>query len=97
MLNAKQRARLRALANPMDAAFQIGKNGISDNILKDLSDALDAREMVKVTVLKTLDTPSETVMGEVATALKAESVISIGNKFVLYRRSAKKGVEHIEI
>ena len=52
-MTSKQRAYLRSLANTIDAIFQIGKGGISDNLISQLSDALEARELIKVSVLET--------------------------------------------
>ena len=51
MLNSKQRAHLRSLASNMDTIFQIGKGGISEEICNQLSNALEARELIKVRVL----------------------------------------------
>ncbi len=48
-MTSKQRAYLRGLANTMDPIFQIGKTGLSDNLVKQLSDALEARELIKIT------------------------------------------------
>ena len=50
-MTSKQRAYLRGLANNIDAIFQIGKNGINDNLIKQLNYALEARELIKITVL----------------------------------------------
>ena len=52
-MTSKERAYLRGLANSIDAIFQIGKGGISDNLISQLSDALEARELIKVSVLET--------------------------------------------
>lgn len=52
MITTKQRSYLRSLANKMDAIFQIGKDGLNDNLLKQIDDALEARELIKISVLK---------------------------------------------
>ena len=49
-MTSKQRAYLRGLANKIDAIFQVGKNGISDNLIMQVNDALEARELIKETV-----------------------------------------------
>ena len=87
MLTGKQRAKLRAEANGIPALYQIGKDGISENVLKQLDEALEARELIKVHVLDSalLDT-RETADG-IAETLGADTVQTIGSKFVLYRRS----------
>lgn len=85
------------MANPVNATFQIGKNGISDNLIKDISDSLESHELIKITVLKTLETPVDTVMREIATSLGADAVGSVGNKFIIYRRSGKENFEHLNL
>ena len=49
MLTSKQRAQLRGLANGMQAIFQVGKGGIGDALIKQVDDALEAREIIKIT------------------------------------------------
>lgn len=87
MLTGKQRAKLRKEANGISALYQIGKDGVTENVLKQLDDALEARELIKVHVLDSalLDT-RETADG-IAEQLKADTVQTIGSRFVLYRRS----------
>ena len=60
------------------------------------SKALDAREIIKITVLNNSDEMPKFVAEDLASALNAEVVCTIGHKVVLYRRSEKKGVKHIE-
>ena len=52
-MTSKRRAYLRSLANNIDAIFQVGKNGISDNFINQINDALEARELIKISVLET--------------------------------------------
>ena len=87
MITSKQRAALRALANGIPAILQIGKGGICDNFLKQVDDALEARELVKITVLETAMLDAKAACGYVAEKLGAEPVQAIGSKFVLYRES----------
>lgn len=96
MITSKQRAALRAAANGLPAWFQIGKGGINDNMAEDISAALDAHEMVKITVLKTAGEEPKALLRFLAGRLGAEEVSAVGNKIVLYRRSEKDGVTHIE-
>lgn len=87
MLTSKQRAELRKLANSIDTIFQIGKDGIGENQINQISDALEARELVKIRVLETaLMTPRE-ASDIVCKATGAEGVQTIGTRFVIYRRS----------
>ena len=87
MLSSKQRAYLRGLANKENAIFQIGKSGISDEILTELDIVLEKRELIKITVLETAFMTPRTACDEVCRELKAEGVRCVGNKFVIYRRS----------
>lgn len=95
-MTSKTRAKLRGLASAEASVFQIGKDGLSDAVASAVDDALKARELVKITVLKTAEEP-ETILKELAKKLRAEPVTVIGNKIVLYRRSEEKGVKHIEL
>lgn len=90
MLNGKQRSFLRAKANDIQAIFQVGKGGVSDNIVKQFDDALEARELIKATVLKNALVDTRDVAEELAEATGAEVVQVIGYKFVLYRESTEK-------
>ena len=87
MLTSKQRAYLRGLANTESAIMQIGKGGVSDNLTKTVSDALEARELIKLSVLENCEyTPKETA-NELAEAVGADVVGVIGRKIILYRES----------
>lgn len=89
MLTGKQRSYLKGLANTMNTIVHIGKGGISQNILNQIDDALEAREIIKVKLLDTsLLDPKETA-NEMCKTLHAEYVQSIGSRFVLYRKSEK--------
>lgn len=93
MIQSKQRAFLRAMANTMDSTIQIGKSGISEHVLQQYDEILIVREIVKTNVLKSCEkTPKETAI-EVATAIDAEVVSVVGRKFVLYRKSDKLAKE----
>ncbi len=87
MITSKERAYLRGLANGIDAIFQIGKGGINENQLKQIDDALEKRELVKVHVLENSFLDTRTVCDEVAALLGAEPVQVIGKKFILYKES----------
>ncbi len=87
MITSKQRAKLRSLANNIDTIFQIGKGGIGENFLKQMTDALEAREIVKVRVLETAFISPREACEEVCDAIGAEPVSVIGSKFVVYKES----------
>ena len=97
MITSKQRAYLRKLANTLDPIFQIGKSGITDEILNQLSNALEARELIKVHVLETAMLDIKEACNDVAEKLGAEPVQAIGSKFVLYRPCRKPQERKIEL
>ena len=95
-MTTKQRSKLRSLAQTIEPIGQIGKGGISDNMIAGLSSALEARELIKVTVIKNAEDEAKYLADDLAAELNAEVVCTIGHKIVLYRRSLKDGVKHIE-
>ena len=90
MLTSKQRAYLRSLANDLEPIFQIGKGGITEETCLQLSNALEARELIKVKVLENSGYTAKDAAVEVANATSSEVVFAIGSRFVLYRESEKK-------
>ena len=96
MFTSKERSNLRALAQNISPVTQIGKGGISENLIKSLSEALEARELIKVSVLNNNDDDPKQIALELVPLLNAEVVAVTGKKIVLYRRSNKKGIEHIK-
>lgn len=89
MLTSKQRSYLRGLANTIEPIFQIGKGGISDNMIKQFNEALEARELVKAAVLRNADSDAREISEEIAQRTGADVVQVIGSKFVLYKESEK--------
>ncbi|NMB26889.1 MAG: ribosome assembly RNA-binding protein YhbY [Tissierellia bacterium] len=87
MLTGKQRSYLKGMANNMDPIFQLGKNGLTDNFIKQVEEALEAREIIKIKVLNNSPLDVTEVASDLAEMTDAEFVQSIGNKFVLYRES----------
>ena len=92
MITSKQRAYLRALANDLPAIMQIGKGGLTENMLKTFSDALEAKELIKLHVLENCGAAPKDVLAALAEALDAEPVAATGKKIVLYRASEKKPI-----
>lgn len=88
-MTGKERAVLRAKANSLQPIFQIGKGGVSDNLLRQLDEALEARELIKITILETAYENTRDLCNEIAKKLGAEPIQAIGSKFVLYRRSKR--------
>lgn len=87
MITSKQRAYLRGLANGIPTIFQIGKGGVGDALIKQVSDALEARELIKIHVLENAMLDVRETAGELARAVRAEPVQVIGSRFVLYKES----------
>lgn len=97
MLTSKQRSRLRGIASSYDTIMQIGKGGINDNLIKTVSDALEARELIKLRVLENSDYTPREAADELAEKLSADVVTVIGTKFVLYRESEKNKKISLEL
>lgn len=89
MLTSKQRAQLRGMANQMDTILQIGKTGITEQTVKQLDDALIARELIKIRTLETCPTTPRESADKLEKELKADVVQVIGTKIVLYRPNPK--------
>lgn len=97
MITTKQRAYLRGLGNALEPVMQIGKEGIGENSLEAISSLLEARELVKIKVLKNCDERARQVCDKVCKQLGAEAIQVIGANFIIYRRSSKKDFKHIEL
>jgi RNA-binding protein len=80
------------LANTIPPIFQVGKGGVGENMTKQFSDALEARELIKATVLKNSLDDARSICEEIAQATDSEIVQVIGSKFVLYKESKKNKV-----
>lgn len=89
MITSKQRAYLRSLAVDIDAIMQIGKGGLTDNLIKTVDDALEARELIKLSVLENSEETSRSAADSIAKATGADVVAVLGRKIVLYRESTK--------
>ncbi len=96
MLTSKQRSNLKALANTAEPIAQVGKLGVTENLVESVDKALTARELVKISVLKTTDDEPIYYADVLAEKTGAEVVAVIGRKITMYRRSNKPHIEHIE-
>lgn len=96
MFTSKQRANLKSMASTMKPIAQVGKEGLSENLINGLSDALEARELIKINLLPTAGEDGDNLAENIAEFLNAEVVAVIGRKAILYRRSARKNFEHIQ-
>lgn len=90
LLTGKQRSFLKAIANSIEPIFQIGKNGITDNFIKQVDSALESREIIKIKVLNNSFLETDEMAKKISELVGAEFVQSIGNKFIIYRESKEK-------
>ena len=95
-ITSKQRSKLKSIAATMSPIAQIGKGGITDNLLKTLSDSLDARELIKVNILQNSEDDALNLAENVADLLDAIPVAVIGRKAIFYRRSSRQNFVHLE-
>ena len=89
-LTSKQRAQLRGLANSLEPIVHIGKEGISDSLVKQADEALEARELIKCKVLENSMLTAKEACAELAVRTRSEGVQVIGSLFVLFRQSHNK-------
>lgn len=90
MLSSKQRAFLRSMANTMDPIMQVGKSGVGEELITSVDNALEARELIKMSALETAPVTAREAADELAEATGADVVAVVGRRFVLYRPSKKK-------
>ena len=91
-MTSKQRAKLRAMANPLDTILQIGKGGINENTVKQVDDALTARELIKIRVLENSLYSAKEAAAEIAEATGCIVVQILGTRITLYRPNPEKPV-----
>lgn len=96
MLTSKQRAKLRGIASTYDTIFQIGKQGIGDELIKQLDDCLKVRELIKIRVLENSGLSVKETANEIAEKTGSEVVQVIGTKFVLWRANPEKRVIELD-
>lgn len=92
MLNSKQRAKLRSLAQTEAPVTQLGKSGVNDAFIDGLNKAIEKRQLIKITVLENSGYEPKTVGLEIAEKLSAEFVCATGRKLVFYRRNEKSAI-----
>ena len=96
-MTTKQRAALRAMCNTMEPVLHIGKDGINDNLVKQCWDALEARELIKVTVQRTAPFASTREACDALCArVHADPVQTIGNRFSIYRQARENSKIRLE-
>ena len=96
MLTSKQRASLRGMANTLDTILYIGKEGITDNTVKEAYDALEARELIKCAVQQGCELTAREALDELCARVHAEPVQTIGNRFSIYRPARENSKIHLD-
>ncbi len=94
-MNTKVRATLRAMANSIGVSMQIGKEGTKETSFKAVNELLEARELIKIKVLKNCDMTAREVANALQNELGCEVIQVIGGRIVLYKRSSKDKIKHI--
>ncbi len=97
MLKGKQKRQLRALAHHLNPIFQIGKSGITPEMVKGIADALEKRELIKVAVLQNCEEDKDELAEILSTRTQSYLVQIIGNTIVLYKQSSKEKYRKIEL
>ncbi|NEG88986.1 YhbY family RNA-binding protein [Bifidobacterium aerophilum] len=96
-LTKKQTKQLRALANPLKPLLFIGKNDLTDAAVRQASETMDSHELLKIAVQDGSGLTAKEAAESLAGQIGAEVVQVIGNRFVLYRRSKRDDIEHIQL
>ena len=96
-ITSKQRSKLKGIASTMAPIAQIGKGGVTENMVNSLSEALEARELIKINILQNAEDTPWDLIENLADLLDAVPVAVIGRKGILYRRSSRENFAHIEV
>ena len=97
MLKSKQRAFLRGIASSYETIFQVGKGGINENFINQVTDALRKRELIKLRVLENSRYTAREAAEEIASKTESDVVQVIGSRFVLFKRNPKEPVIDIKL
>jgi RNA-binding protein len=87
MLSGKQKRYLRSLAHHLNPIFQVGKGGVNDHLIRHIEEAIETRELIKVSVLNNCMEDREVVAEELASKSNSELVQVIGKTIILYKES----------
>lgn len=92
MFTSKRRAELKKAANSLDCVVRMGKGGVNENMIKQIDDALEAHEIVKIKLLETSPVGAKEIAPELSAATRSETVQVIGRVVVLYRKNHKNPI-----
>lgn len=96
-LTKKQTKQLRALANSLKPLFYVGKNDLTEAAIKQADETIEKHELIKCAVQDGSELTAKEAGAQLAEQLGADVVQTIGNRFVIYRRSKRDDVEHIRL
>jgi RNA-binding protein len=97
IMTSKQRAYLRSLAMTMDPIFQVGKSSLTPEIIEAIREAIDARELIKVSVLKNCADDPRAIAEVLAERTRSEVVQVVGKKITLYKEAKNEKKRKIEL
>ena len=97
MLKGKQKRQLRALAHHLSTIFQVGKSGVNSDMIQGIRDALEKRELLKVSILQNCEEDKDEVAKILSERTSSELVQVIGHTIVLYKQSSKEKYRKIEL
>lgn len=97
MITSKQRSYLKGLAQQIKPTVFMGKQGLTDNVIKELETGFETRELIKVKLQEGCELNPKDIANELAEKMNAEFVQAIGNKFILYRQAKDKEKRKIEL
>lgn len=95
MLTTIDMQKLKSHANTIESKYQVGKNGLTNNNLILLDKALEAHELIKVSVLKNADKEINEIAFDISSNINCEIVQIVGRVITFYRKSKKPGIKHI--
>ena len=97
MLTSKQRAKLRGIASTQEDVVIIGKEGLTNPVITSIREVINARELIKIKVLQMCEITPREIADKLEEFLNADVVGVVGSKVILYKKSDKKGIKHIEL
>ncbi|MFD0616267.1 ribosome assembly RNA-binding protein YhbY [Paenibacillus sp. GCM10027629] len=87
MLTGKQKRYLRSLAHHLNPIFQVGKGGVNDQLIRHIDEAIETRELIKISILNNNTDDRDEVARDLAEGSNSELVQVIGKTIVLYKES----------
>ena len=93
MLTQKQKRYLKAQAHDLKPIIQIGKEGLSNNLLKTIDQALTAHELVKISILQNNNDEVQELILDISSRTRSDFVFHIGRQLIFYRSSKNKKIK----